>query len=92
LALEVMLGARDMVLPIGAIRFLIAVVVAGSSCDLLEAPFLALLASIGAFFCHICQWLGLVSTVVAGGHFPITLNKDGPDRLLTRGMTGGDVK
>jgi hypothetical protein len=48
LAFEIVLGGCDTLL-IGAIRFLVVVIVAGSSCDLLGALLLPLFTIFGAF-------------------------------------------
>jgi hypothetical protein len=35
------------------------------------------------------MWCPLAAT---GDHFPVALDEDGPDRLFTRGVVGGNVK
>jgi hypothetical protein len=34
----------------------------------------------------------VLTLATAGVHSPITLNKDDPDRLLAKGVPGGDIK
>jgi hypothetical protein len=90
LALEVMLGGRDILL-IGSVRFLVVVITTGSNCDPLGRHFCVFLLPLEPFLAPLpvaldgapsCCW----------GPFSIALNKDGPDRHLTRCVSGGDIK
>jgi hypothetical protein len=87
MVLEVMLGSRDKLL-IGAVRFLVVVVAAGSDCDPSGVPLLPLLATLSTF----AGGFGWRFPGATEDHFPIVQNKDNPNRLLARGVLGGDIK
>jgi hypothetical protein len=53
---------------------------------------LPLLATIGASLSAFADGFRRCPSAVGGGHFPITLNEDGPDCLFTGGVPGGDFK
>jgi hypothetical protein len=92
LAPEIMLGGRDMLLVI-AVRFLVIIVItAGGNCDPLGMPLLPLLLHL-APWC-LCRWIWAVPPppAVARDRCPITIKKDGPDRLFARSVPGGDIK
>jgi hypothetical protein len=87
LVLEVTLGGRDILL-IGVVCFLVVVVAVGSDFNPSGALLLPLLASLIAFD----GGFGWCDRATAGGHFPIAQNEGNPNRLLARGMPGGDIK
>jgi hypothetical protein len=88
LALEVTLDGCDTHL-IRVVRFLLFVITTGSNYDPLEVP---LLPPFAAFCGTFVSGFGWCHSAAAEGRFPITSDKDGPDRLLIRAMPGGDIK
>jgi hypothetical protein len=91
LVLEIMLYGLDILL-VGAARFLLIIVVTGGDYDPSGVPLLPLLAALSAFFGAFANDFEWRCPTTAKSHFPITQNKDDPNRLLTRGVPGGDIK
>jgi hypothetical protein len=99
LALEIMLSNGDMFL-IGVVSLLVvAFIIAGSDLDSLgsllwhplitsSAPIVTIGASLGALAGRF-EWHPLPT---ARGSFPVTMDKNGPDRLLVGSVPGGDIK
>jgi hypothetical protein len=89
LALEVTLGSDD-VFFIKVISLLVVVtfIAASSNCDLLWSLLIAFGASLRSF----TGSLGRCPSAASGAHLPIALDENSPDCLLTRAVSGGDVK
>jgi hypothetical protein len=68
-----------------SLSVIVAFIVASSNSDQLGAP---LWPPLVAFASN----LGRCPSATGGAHLPIALDKNGPDCLLTRGVSGGDVK
>jgi hypothetical protein len=92
LAFEVMLDGRDVLL-IGVVRFLVIAVVADSDCDPSSGvPLLPLFVTIGTFPSALDGGFGRCYSAAASGHFHIAQNEGSPNRLLTKGVLGGNIK
>jgi hypothetical protein len=79
-ALEVALRySEELLIGVTSLLIIIPLITAGSDCDSLGLPFQPPLVAFGA-------------PLTAGSHLPTALDKDDPNRLLTRGMPGGDVE
>jgi hypothetical protein len=68
------------------------IIVTGSNCDPPRASLLPLLAALSALPGTLGGRFGRCGPVAAPSHFPIAQNKDNPNRLLARGVPGGDIK
>jgi hypothetical protein len=92
LAPETMLRGCNILLVRG-IRFLVMVVVAaGGNCDLLGLPLLPIFAIYGAFLSSFAGGLGWCPQATTRVHCHSALDKDNPDCLFTRSMSGGNIK
>jgi hypothetical protein len=74
------------------ILVVVALIRASGHCDSLGPPLQPPFVTFGAPLHALVSCLGWRSLTATGGSFPTTLNKNGPDRLLARGMPGGDVE
>jgi hypothetical protein len=91
LALEIVFGGRDIHLT-GVVGFLVVTVVAGRNDDTLEAPLRPLLDTIGALPSSLDGGLRWCGSAAAHGCFCVAQDEGGPNRLLTRGVSSGDVE
>jgi hypothetical protein len=88
LVLEATFGGPDVLL-VGAILFLVVILVAGSNRNLPRVPLSLLFAALhGA----LDDKVGWPRSATAGDHFPVAWGKDSPDRLLVSGILASDVK
>jgi hypothetical protein len=92
LAFEVVHGGSDDLL-IRIIRLLVvvALVTAGSDCNPLGSPLGPPLIAFSTPLCTLADCLKWHPLIAAGGQPPVTLDENGHDRLLTRGVPSGDV-
>jgi hypothetical protein len=91
LALEVMHNGCDILL-IRAIRVLIIIVATSSESDPSKVSLLPLLPPLAPFLVPLPLALDGVARVSLGTIFPIAKNIDDLDFLLTRGVSGGNIK
>jgi hypothetical protein len=93
LAFEVVLHGGDELL-VGVTDFLVVIplIIAGSDCDSLGPPLLLPLVAFGAPLCALAGCVRLCPSITIESHLLTVLEEDGPDRLPTRGMPGGDVE
>jgi hypothetical protein len=88
-----MLSGNDMFL-VGVIGLLVVVafITASSNCDSLGALLWPTLTAFGAPLSALASNLGRRPSVATWECLAITLDENGPNRLLTRGVLGDDVK
>jgi hypothetical protein len=91
--LEVTLSGSNMFF-IGVIGLLVdvALVAASSNGDLLGAPLWPPLIAFGCPLHAFVDGHGQCPSATNGDHLPLTLDRNGPDYLLTRGVSDGDVE
>jgi hypothetical protein len=89
---EVTLGGSNVLL-IGIISRLVVVtlIAAGSDCNSLGSPLWPPLVAFGTPLCALVSRLEWCPSTVARSRLLVALDKNGPYRLLTKGVPGGDV-
>jgi hypothetical protein len=91
LALEFVLNGRDILLT-RVIGFLIITVVSSRHNDALGVPLLPLPTTLGAFPSTLDGGFGWCCSAIASNYFCIAQDEGDPNCLLTRGVSGGDMK
>jgi hypothetical protein len=93
LTLEITLNSGDEPL-VGVANILVVVtlITTGGDRDSLGPPLQPPFVTFGTPLHALVSCLGWRSLTATGGRFPAALNKNGSDRLLARGVPGGDVE
>jgi hypothetical protein len=91
LALEITLGGHDILL-VRAVHFFVIIIAIGSDYDPSGSPLLPLLTTLSPYLSAFAGGFGRCFPAPTGDRFPITQNKDDPDRLLAKGVSDGDIK
>jgi hypothetical protein len=91
LVLNTVLGSCD-VLHVGAVHLLIVVIIVGHSCNPPMPSLSPLLAVLGVLLGTLDDKVGWSHFVAIRDCFPTTGDGEGPDRLLTCGVLGGDAE
>jgi hypothetical protein len=93
LTLRIMLGSGDQFLiRVTSIIVVITLVIAGSNHDSLWSLLRPHLVTSSTPPCTLVDCLGWHPPTTARGHLGAILHENSPDRLLARGMPGGDVE
>jgi hypothetical protein len=93
LELEVALGSgNELLVRIVSLLVVVTPVATGNDCDALGSPLWPPLVAFGAPLCALAGCLEWRPSTATRGCLPITLDENGPNRLLTRGVLGGDVE
>jgi hypothetical protein len=87
LVLEAAFGDPDILL-VGAVLFLVVIIIAGRNRNPLRVPLSPLFAALHGALDGKVGW---PRSATAGDHFPAAWGKDSPDRLLVSGILAGDV-
>jgi hypothetical protein len=93
LVLEVTLSNGDeLLIEVISLLVVVTLIVASSDRDSLGLLFWPPLATFGAPLCALTSCLEWRPSSTARGHLPIVMDENSPDRLLARGVPGGNVE
>jgi hypothetical protein len=93
LALDLALdGGNELLIGVANVLVIVTLIAAGGDHESLGSPLRPPLVAYGTPFCALVGCLGWCPPIAAGGCLPAALDENGPDRLLTKGMPGGDVE
>jgi hypothetical protein len=91
LALEVVLGDSDILLSRVA-SFLVIAIIMGHNSDVPGAPIMPLLSALGTFPSTLDGGFRRCCSATTYGCFHVAQDEGSPNRLLARGVPGGDIK